>query len=105
MNEQAPRINAPLLERFQGRVVRIVGKVLELHGETATIDSHGTIVAHLDRDSHLAVGHAAELVGKIQQDLSVKVLNSTDFGTNIDFKVYDSLVEVNHMYKEIFYDS
>lgn len=49
MNEQAPRINAPLLERFQGRVVRIVGKVLELHGETATIDSHGTMIAHLDR--------------------------------------------------------
>lgn len=49
MNEQAPRINAPLLERFQGRVVRIVGKVLELRGDTATIDSHGSITAYLDR--------------------------------------------------------
>lgn len=49
MSEQAPRINAPLLEQFQNRVVRVVGKVLELRGDTATIDSHGSITIFLDR--------------------------------------------------------
>ncbi|KAL0636866.1 hypothetical protein Q9L58_004087 [Maublancomyces gigas] len=104
MSEQAPRINAPLLEQFQNRVVRVVGKVLELRGDTATIDSHGSITIFLDRDSQLIVGRATEIVGKVQPDLTIKVMSAVDFGTNIDFNVYDSLVEVNHLYKEIFYD-
>ena len=29
------------------------------------------------------MNHAMEIVGKVQGDLSVKVLASTDFGTNI----------------------
>jgi len=35
------------------------------------------------QDSHLQVGHAVEIVGKVTNELSVKVLASTDFGTNI----------------------
>lgn len=49
MSEQAPRINAPLLEQFQNRVIRIVGKVVEVRGDKATIDSHGSITVFLDR--------------------------------------------------------
>lgn len=66
-------------------------------------------------------------MGKVQADLTIKVMSAVDFGTNIgalhsftrgaegrkeadfmgiplDFNTYDSLVEVNHLYKEIFYD-
>lgn len=75
----------------------------------------------------MILGHAIELVGKVQTDLTIKVISAVDFGTNLgrslqlllrhipysgnadfvrmsDFNIYDSLVEVNNLYKEIFYD-
>jgi hypothetical protein len=35
------------------------------------------------QDSHLAVGHAVEIIGKVDQNLHIKVQAATDFGTNI----------------------
>ena len=37
----------------------------------------------MNQDSHLAVGHAVEIIGKVDQNLHVKVQAATDFGTNI----------------------
>lgn len=36
-----------------------------------------------DQDAHLAVGHAVEIIGKVDQNLAIKVQAATDFGTNI----------------------
>ncbi len=35
------------------------------------------------QDAHLSLNNAVEIVGKVQQDLSVKVFQATDFGSNI----------------------
>lgn len=35
------------------------------------------------QDSHLALNNAVEVVGKVQQDLSIRVFQATDFGTGI----------------------
>jgi hypothetical protein len=51
MAEQTPRINAKYLEKFVNHTVRIVGKVTELHGESAKIDASGTINLILTRVS------------------------------------------------------
>jgi replication factor A3 len=37
----------------------------------------------IDQDAHLAVGHAVEVIGKVDQNLHIKVQAATDFGTNI----------------------
>lgn len=47
--ESTPRINAAYLEQFTNHAVRIVGKVLGLHGQTATLDAGGSINIHLNR--------------------------------------------------------
>ncbi|CAF9904092.1 MAG: hypothetical protein HETSPECPRED_003355 [Heterodermia speciosa] len=104
-SEATPRINAQYLENFMNQTVRILGKVVSLHGETATIDANGGITIHLNRDSHLALNNAVEVVGKVQQDLSIRVFQATDFGTGIDFKAVDAVVDATHRYKEIFYES
>lgn len=62
---------------------------------------------HLSRDSHMLVGNAVEIVGKVNQgDLSVKVLHATDWGKadKVDWKAWEALVDATHRYKEIFYD-
>ncbi|RPA95225.1 replication factor A protein 3 [Choiromyces venosus 120613-1] len=105
MSEQTPRINAPLLDQFVGRTIRLVGKVTAVHGNKATLDSNGQVIAHLDRDSTLRIGSAAELVAKVNPDRSVRVLTSTDFGDNLDMGVYGELVNICQQYKEVFYDS
>jgi replication factor A3 len=37
----------------------------------------------LHQDSHLVPGNAVEIVGKVNQDLTVKVLKATDMGSNL----------------------
>ncbi|KAF2865184.1 ssDNA binding protein-like protein Ssb3 [Massariosphaeria phaeospora] len=101
---QTPRILAPHLQTFQHKIVRILGKVVQLRGETAVIDAGGQVDLILNRDCHLAVGHAVEIIGKVDQNLNVKVQAATDFGTNIDFTAASAVVDATHRYKEIFYD-
>ncbi len=97
MSEVTPRITAPYLEQFSHQTVRILGRVRQLRGEQATIDAGGQISVYLNRvlwqdrriavlvltnlqDSHLQLNHAVEIIGKVQNDLSIKVMASTDFG-------------------------
>lgn len=110
-NLSTPRITSQYLDEFPNKTVRIIGKVTQLRGETATVDSEGVVTAHLTRvgfpflccpecvlngiykqDSHLTVGNAVEIVCKVNSDLSVKVLKSTDMGTTLGtFAVFSSL--------------
>jgi replication factor A3 len=48
---QTPRILAPHLSNFQHRIVRILGKVVQLRGETAVIDAGGNVDLILNRVS------------------------------------------------------
>ncbi|PSS00750.1 hypothetical protein BD289DRAFT_502858 [Coniella lustricola] len=82
-SQSTPRLTAPYLDRYVGRNVIIVGKVVQLRGEVATIDADGAITAQLNREAHLAPGSAAQLIGKINNDLSVRVLSSLDLGTGV----------------------
>ena len=81
-SHSTPRISSPHLEHFTSRTVRIVGRVTQLRGETANIDSEGVVTLQLGHDSHLTVGNAVEVVGRVNGDLSVKVLQCTDLGRN-----------------------
>lgn len=44
-----PRINATYLDSFTNQTVRLIGKVVQLRGEQATVDSMGNVTAHLNR--------------------------------------------------------
>ncbi len=46
---QTPRILAPHLSNFQHRIVRILGKVVQLRGDTAIIDAGGQVDVILNR--------------------------------------------------------
>ena len=40
-------------------------------------------LANQPQDAHLANGNAVQLIGKVNPDLSVKVLTSLDLGSNV----------------------
>lgn len=48
-SEATPRISAKYLESFTSQTVRILGRVVSLHGETAVLDAQGSITLHLNR--------------------------------------------------------
>jgi replication factor A3 len=99
--------------------IRLLGRVTSISGDAATLDCPTSpnynpnnpaaqVTLHLSRDSHLLVGNAVEIVGKVNQgDLSVKVLHATDWGKaeNVDWKAWEALVDATHRWKEIFYET
>ena len=48
-----PRITSQYLDSFTGKTIRIVGKVTQLRGTTATIDSEGAVTLVLNHVSAL----------------------------------------------------
>ncbi|KAJ8130847.1 hypothetical protein O1611_g2777 [Lasiodiplodia mahajangana] len=105
-----PRISANMLDSYVGQNVIVVGKVMQLRGESALLDANGQVTALLNPESHLMAGNAAQIIGRVNPDLSVKVYNALDLGNNIvglpDFQVAQSVVEVTHQYKDLFvYDN
>lgn len=52
--DATPRINARYLERFVQQPVRIVGKVISLRGELATLEADGSVTVHLNRVRRLS---------------------------------------------------
>ncbi|KKZ63606.1 hypothetical protein EMCG_02047 [[Emmonsia] crescens] len=90
--------------------IRILGAVTALHGDHATITcgNHGDVTLILNREAHLQVGRMVDVVGKVTQvegGLGVRVLGAVDCGdpNDIDYKIYEQVVDVTHRLKEIFY--
>ncbi|KAG4304920.1 hypothetical protein PORY_001595 [Pneumocystis oryctolagi] len=103
MDKPTPRINASFREQFVDQTVRMIVKVKKLKGDTALVDCCGLIQVHLNRDSNFIEGNAFEIIGKINPDLSVNVLTSINFGKDIDFEAVNSVVQISHKYRELFY--
>ncbi|KAI0840046.1 hypothetical protein F5Y06DRAFT_308856 [Hypoxylon sp. FL0890] len=78
-----PRISAALMDSYVGHNVIIVGKVVQLRGDTAFLEADGQVQANLNRDCHLMVGNGAQIIGKVNPDLTIKVLNALDLGPNV----------------------
>ncbi|KAK2071743.1 hypothetical protein P8C59_006146 [Phyllachora maydis] len=97
-----PRINGPLLGKYVGKNVTIWGKVTQLRGEEATVDANGSVRAKLNRESHLVPGNGVQIIGKVQPDLSVKVLNSIDLGTGVDFDLANTVVDITQEHRNLF---
>ncbi|KAF3063737.1 Replication factor A protein 3 [Daldinia childiae] len=97
-----PRISAALMDSYIGQNVIIVGKVAQLRGDVAFIEADGQVQANLTRDCHLMVGNGAQIIGKVNPDLSIKVLNAVDLGSNVDFQICQNVVDVTHQFKDIF---
>ncbi|KAI1496749.1 replication factor A protein 3 [Biscogniauxia marginata] len=97
-----PRISATMIDAFVGQNVMVVGKVVQLRGDSAIIDAGGQVAAILNRESHLMAGNGAQIIGKVNPDLTIKVYNAMDLGNNVDYQVCQSVVDVTHQYKDLF---
>jgi replication factor A3 len=97
-----PRITAVYLDNYVDRTVLLLGKVTQLRGDQAIVDADGAVTLILNRDAHLTNGHAVQVVGKVNPDLSIKVLSAQDLGSDVDLSLYAAVVEATHRCKQIF---
>lgn len=100
--ESTPRINASLLQKFENQTVILVGKVLQVRGDNAVVDSNGTVNVQLgpvsyhllffcddgslritNQNGSCVQGNYVEIVGKVQPDMTVRSLLATDWGQNV----------------------
>ncbi|KAK2048918.1 replication factor A protein 3 [Colletotrichum somersetense] len=101
-----PRITAQYLDNYVGRNIMLIGKVLQLRGDSAVLEADGNVTAILNRDVHLTNGNGAQVIGKVNPDLSIKVLSSRDLGPNVDYQLASAVVEATHHHKSLFvYDN
>lgn len=93
MSEQVitPRITAPYLDAHRNQTVILVGRVTQLRGDNATLDSDGTVTVLLNRESHLVNGNAVQVIGKVNPDLTIKVFSAKDLGSGVGEFFYSFL--------------
>ncbi|KAI5302750.1 hypothetical protein KEM56_000394 [Ascosphaera pollenicola] len=116
MSLSTPRIlpdhlhNFTTSNRSTPNTVRILGTVSSVRGDHATITcgSHGDVTVVLNRDTHIQIGRVVDIVGKvvdIDGVLGIMILGAVDCGepSSIDYKIYESLVDATHTYREMFY--
>ncbi|KAK4179194.1 replication factor A protein 3 [Triangularia setosa] len=102
METSTPRVTCPYLNSYVGKNVMVVGKVAQIRGEDAIIDADGNISCKLNRDAHLVPGNGVQVIGKVNPDLSLKVLSSLDLGTSVDYNLANTVVEISHQHKGLF---
>lgn len=101
---RTPRVNSTLLGQYQGKTVRLIGKVLKLEGETAIVEAsdQGQVTIKLNRDSNFADQYV-EIIGRVTGDTSISELTSYNIGDEIDMTMVDAVVRNSHKYPYLFH--
>lgn len=108
MDASTVRVNAALLPQFQGRLVRLIGRVTSVNGrDAACVTGPDNVSASLvlppTLDVDVQAGQAYEVVGKVgESDAAVRVLSVIAMG-DIDLAVSDKLVGYVHKVPELFH--
>ncbi|KAI5963527.1 uncharacterized protein KGF55_002407 [Candida pseudojiufengensis] len=110
MDAPTKRINAPLLQANQNKLVRIIGKCEEYNpaSQEATLISNGSITLDLsavssDHQDLLEVNKIYEVLGKVANDtLKINVYSIIKFTDNTNLKAAEKLVELSARAPELF---
>lgn len=100
------RVDATLLAQSSNKTVRIIGqlKSLDTGNSSASLDSNGLIsVSSSSNTDELVVDNWYEVIGVVQKDLSVNVLQWFDFGKDFNGNAAKKLVEVVHRVPELYH--
>ncbi|ODV86057.1 hypothetical protein CANARDRAFT_175789 [[Candida] arabinofermentans NRRL YB-2248] len=102
------RVDATLLQQFKRKTVRIIGKLISKSSNNAILNSNGNVELKFTHQNQLLdsliIDHWYECIGMVDDDdLSIKVIQCIDFGTEINEKAVLKVVELSHKVPELFY--
>jgi replication factor A3 len=87
------------LSRYKGKPVTVVGKVLRAGGPSATLeasDGGEVLVALREGQSVTETGSFVEVLGTVQEDLSILAERVAPFGKAFNMENYNKLVVIAH---------
>ncbi|KAK7206117.1 replication factor A protein 3 [Myxozyma melibiosi] len=99
-----PRVNAQYLKPFVDRVVRLVGRVTQVSGESAVLDSAGSVTVFGTRDIVFNEGEIFEVTGRVNADLSIKALDGVNHGTQGNLDNVNAMVDIVQKNKSFYYN-
>ena len=85
--------------------MRVFSKTVLSLGDIETPGFSGTPNISLNDYSYLDSGYAAEVISKEQPDLSLKVHQAIDLGSNMKYRLLEVVIDAVHQYEGIFYGS
>ncbi|GAA5811209.1 hypothetical protein MFLAVUS_004640 [Mucor flavus] len=103
MDKPTPRINSGLREKYVGKTVRIIGKIVSLSGNTAVLNStdHGQVLVHLNGESQWGTDYV-EVIGQVEPDFTLREFKTSNLGNDFDLELADKVVEFSQRCSEIF---
>lgn len=103
------RVDHTTLQQYNGKVVRVIGKLTSPStlSTMAINNDRGLIQLSVHQESIKSklteLDNFYEVIGQVQGDLSLKVLDSIPFGLEINELGVANLVKYSNKCKEIFY--
>ncbi|ABN68224.2 predicted protein [Scheffersomyces stipitis CBS 6054] len=108
MDATKVRINASLVEKYQGKLVRLIGKCQSFDpiNKIATLDSNGEVRLEFFDEVNLAVGKIYEITGKVSSnEQKVHAQAVTELSDNTNLEIADKLVSYSQKVPELFIES
>lgn len=98
------RVDATRLSDTTSKTVRIIGLIKSFDSTTGSgnLDANGSVAFTCKNGDELIATHWYELIAIVQQDLSLNILQSFDFGTEFNANAANKLVDVVHRLPELF---
>jgi len=95
----SPRVNSALFPKYKDRVVRLVCKILAVHGDRVTVmaSDGGELLVQLTRDQYLSdVGSYVELIGSVLDSNIMKLLTCINLSQELDMTIVDNTIRLMH---------
>ncbi|KAF9408103.1 hypothetical protein BGZ94_002448 [Podila epigama] len=98
-----PRVNSSMLGNYIGQPIRFVGKIVEQNGTTAVMSASdkGQVQIHMNAGTQY-LSQYVEVIGNVNQDLSITELTASSFGDDFDMETYNELVKKMQQFPTVF---
>jgi len=99
-----PRVNHAMLKSLVGQTVRVVGRVIETNDGIVVLQAadNGNVTIQSNYGGAYTT-QFAEVVGRVNDDLSLQEMQSVNFGNDFDMSIYAKMLELtNGKYRDLF---
>ena len=101
------RVDATMLSQNVSKTIRIIGQLKSINenDNSGILDSNGTVNFQIDNNfNELLINNYYEFIAIVKPDLSIKVLQTFNFGDNLNINAVNKMVEVVHKIPELYYE-
>ncbi|GLB42321.1 putative replication factor A protein 3 [Lyophyllum shimeji] len=98
MSDLSTRVNSARLPDYVGKTVRLACKPLQRSADLVTVQAAdgGEVMVQLLRDVDIDASSYIEVVGKVMDATTVKMMSVIHLGPDLDMKLVNDTIELIH---------